>query len=662
MPVNETQAECLKIPVVVGVTGHIDIAQDESWVLGQLEQFWSAVRRIVGPETPIVLLSSLARGADHYVVKSMPTDIRRYCAVLPFDKEEYEKDFTGSALEEFRQDLNGAYKKIPCNGQCDEKVRDYSVASDYVRTRSDILITLWDGHKSLNGDGTPKKAGTYHQIRTAFDMDDPLSPHQEKAHLIVNRTVSRTNEHKENEKQVCPFPEKSALNVINCAYNCDNGKWGYSTQPLADWVTDFERTLADHSSITLIRKIKNWIFKAKPSQNLIDGENLDVSRVLQQIRKHNEQNPQIPTEASKRNYLYDCLVKKYEKDFEIIESDFARYEYFDKQADGHQAKHKSQFKWIAVISFLVGICGQAWGDITFSRNDALHELILHISLALYLVGGICLFIWGRQVIHEGQYMQYIQPRVIAELMRLKMFWKLAGISDSFVEVILKDSANYWFAIPICNWDVWDGVIKDDDRVYINDGGGLPAVLDCWLKDQEFYYNSYLLPDPKHFVLTQDGESCKSKPFLSKKWRKEYVKKYERLFGYYSLLKSFFFVAGFVLAFILLVVYLSSYTQIFGQFDHTKFMHLSIYREFIVGICPFAVAILGWLLEKNNWDILVKQYRSMHLLFVKAITVVSNKHEPLVIRRLAIKELMLKCHEENEEWKKIKNLSIPEPMM
>ena len=62
MPVNETQAECLKIPVVVGVTGHIDIAQDESWVLGQLEQFWSAVRRIVGPETPIVLLSSLARG------------------------------------------------------------------------------------------------------------------------------------------------------------------------------------------------------------------------------------------------------------------------------------------------------------------------------------------------------------------------------------------------------------------------------------------------------------------------------------------------------------------------------------------------------------------------------------------------------------------------
>ena len=104
------QAECLKIPVVVGVSGHIDVAQDEPWILSQLAVFWKKVREIVGAETPIVLLSSLAQGADHYVVRSMPEDGKRYCAVLPFAREEYEKDFVDharkpGALDEFLQDL-----------------------------------------------------------------------------------------------------------------------------------------------------------------------------------------------------------------------------------------------------------------------------------------------------------------------------------------------------------------------------------------------------------------------------------------------------------------------------------------------------------------------------------------------------------------------------
>ena len=231
---NETQADCLKIPVVIGVMGHIDIAQDEAWVLGQLEKFWSTVRQIVGKETSIVLLSSIAQGADHYVVKSMPADIRRYCVVLPFAQAEYEQDFIKyamkpNALEEFHQDLAGAYKMI----QCGADAGDYSVASDYVRSHSDILITLWDGYQSLDKDKLPKRGGTYHQICIALGMDEQPISRQEKAHLIVNLTVSRRSEHKKFEKCVCSFSEGSALNVIS--WNEKTRE--YSTMPLEEWVT-----------------------------------------------------------------------------------------------------------------------------------------------------------------------------------------------------------------------------------------------------------------------------------------------------------------------------------------------------------------------------------------------------------------------------------------
>jgi len=231
---NENQPDCLRIPVVIGVMGHIDIAQDEAWVFGQLEKFWSTVRHIVGKETPVVLLSSIAQGADHYVVKSMPADIKRYCVVLPFAQVDYEQDFVKyaqkpNALEEFHQDLAGAFKVI----QCDATVGDYTVASDYVRSHSDILITLWDGYESLGKDKLPQKGGTYHQICIAWGMDEQTISRQEKTHVIVNLTVSRKSEHKEFEKRVCTFPEGSTLNVLS--WNKETRE--FSITPLEEWMT-----------------------------------------------------------------------------------------------------------------------------------------------------------------------------------------------------------------------------------------------------------------------------------------------------------------------------------------------------------------------------------------------------------------------------------------
>ena len=645
---TKRQDNCLKIPVVVGVTGHIDINEHESNILNQLDTFWENVRTLVGKETPLVLLSSIAAGADHYVVKSAYKNGIKYCVVLPFEQTEYEKGFNKTSLQDFKQDLKGSFKVI----QCGAAVGDYAAASDYVRNHSDILITLWDGYESLDANNKPKRAGTYHQIRTAFDMDDILIHHQEKAHLVVNLTVSRKSGHQENEHQVCTFPEASKLNVV---------KWSdknYTTEPLEEWIASF---FAKESSMKpqlgYWQRIKTFFRHTMFEKGFEDGDNIDIETVLHRIRNHNRLELK-PLPNDKRNYLYSSL-NKFPNDFAIIKDDFIRHEYFDNCAVIHQEAYKGQFRQIARLSVIVGILGQAWGNIFFSNNKGTHELIMHLVLLGFLIGCICLFVLGEKISRQNEYVQYVQPRVIAELMRLKMFWKLAGIQESFVGFILNDCANYWVALPVCNWDVWDAPSSIPNNQILPQNTISQAVITCWLEDQKKYYNSYLLTDSKHFICTQKGDGCKNEVFLSRKWQQKYFKKYERLNGYFTLLKKTVTIGCFILAFLLV---LACFVSRFTGGNYYDYLGLWRYRAFIISICPFIVAILGWLLEKNNWDSLGKQYRNMLQLFDKIIQTVNDQNVSPDDKKRAIKELMLFCHHENTEWKNIKNNSKPTPMM
>jgi hypothetical protein len=187
----------LKIPLIVSVAGHIDVAVPESILERYFTEFWQQLRKKFGPSTPFVLLSSLAAGADHLAVKYRPADVP-YCAVLPFAQELYEKDFTGSALEDFRADLRGAFKTVVCGGG----PGDYTAASDYIRTRADIIITLWDGMEALDKNGNVSKGGTYYTVRKVLQLDKLLISSKEKAHLLVNFPVVRRKVYSGGERKI----------------------------------------------------------------------------------------------------------------------------------------------------------------------------------------------------------------------------------------------------------------------------------------------------------------------------------------------------------------------------------------------------------------------------------------------------------------------------
>ena len=668
---NTAFPDCLKIPLVVGVSGHIDILTPESEIEKRMDEFWHHLRKLAGPETPFILLSSLAAGADHLAVKYRPRDVK-YIAVLPFDEAEYRKDFSPEALQDFENDLQNAYKVI----RCDAVSGYYTTATDYIRQHSDVLLTLWDGYESFKpGTSTPRTGGTYYQIMTAFHLKTPHLQSKEKVHLVVNLSVKRAKENvarhmEQGEKDIGGFSEECSLSVLQ------------------DWDEKVSRFLKIDFDEYLGPRGQEEAGNAQDAEKETSDDIHDFKDVLIRIREHNEH---LPTEQRKDYYLRNEFNEEIangnsntEKCFKLIEDDFTRLEYFDGLAEKHQRPFRKQFLRIAEWSILVGILGQLWGDITFAANDDLpaHEWRMHFFIIFYLVGFAILYLRYEKTQRNAHYFKYVKPRLIAEMLRLKIFWKLAGIGikESFSDYFLKECSGYWFMLAVCNWELEEAPLSEEDLSWLNSGNGLDTVKRFWVQDQEKYYKSYLLDNPKRFIIPEKGEKCKEKIFPFKAWRRAYFSKYERCEGYSLCLKRFFIAAGFLLSFVLVVVFLIAQIRTLSHHDeiaatikfpfigtlpysvkHKDILFLSHYREFIVGICPLIVATLGWMMEKHPWERLAPQYRKTLSLFRDVEKYLDEEPDPANKRQM-IKELIKYAHDENREWNDIRIGAKPEPMI
>ena len=88
LPVN-------RFPLVVGATGHRDLRdQDVPWLEQEIADIIAALKRdYLGSdaETPLILLSALAEGADQLVARVALAQGARLIAPLPMPLEEYRR-------------------------------------------------------------------------------------------------------------------------------------------------------------------------------------------------------------------------------------------------------------------------------------------------------------------------------------------------------------------------------------------------------------------------------------------------------------------------------------------------------------------------------------------------------------------------------------------
>ncbi len=175
-----------RVPLVVGVVGHRNLApacipflrNRIAAVLDELQKSY--------PHTPLILLSSLAEGADQiasevaigkniHVVAPLPFPPEIYRSTTSFAskeaRENFDKLLTSSSLEWFVVKDDAVPQCLPAAPPTPDAARHaaYESAGEFVVRRSQLLIALWDGRNNGGVGGTA--AMVHHKLTGDFSSD-----------------------------------------------------------------------------------------------------------------------------------------------------------------------------------------------------------------------------------------------------------------------------------------------------------------------------------------------------------------------------------------------------------------------------------------------------------------------------------------------------------
>jgi len=160
-------AEQFKIPFLVGVTGHRDLLPAEvPAIRAAVEELLRALRA-AAPDVQIVLLSSMAEGAD-LLAAEVASDLGlQLMALLPYSAARCRSDLlsdTGRATfdrllaraERLELPLPDGVTEQTLASDSDARDRQYQSAGAVVARYSSLLIAIWDGRETDHAAGTAR--------------------------------------------------------------------------------------------------------------------------------------------------------------------------------------------------------------------------------------------------------------------------------------------------------------------------------------------------------------------------------------------------------------------------------------------------------------------------------------------------------------------------
>ncbi|MEM7079490.1 MAG: hypothetical protein AAF513_12765 [Pseudomonadota bacterium] len=176
------------VPLMVGVTGHRDLAeQDIDQVRQRIEAFLRELQTRY-PNSPIMILSAVAEGADTLVVESAERMGCQIQLILPMPVDLYREDFSGAARNHFE----AMVARHPTTelalleeGVAFSHERQYEQLGSFLTAHSHVLLALWDG-KYIDAPGGTSQVVDFHQrdispmydekqVRSAVDITDDES-------------------------------------------------------------------------------------------------------------------------------------------------------------------------------------------------------------------------------------------------------------------------------------------------------------------------------------------------------------------------------------------------------------------------------------------------------------------------------------------------------
>ena len=354
--------------LVVGVTGHRDLRDDELPALrGQVRDFFLGLRRDY-PNLPLTLLSPLAAGADQLVTEVARELQVRVVAVLPVPATMYYADFEEPGAKAlFDQQLAGAdVMELPLRPATDEQAiaraghaRDlqYAQAGIFASSHCHILLALWDGEPSGLLGGTAQVVSFHLQ----GSMPEAIDRRQSAATML-------------------------GLDEESLGHHSPGGRRGGApASGPPRWLTSGSE-LQRHAAMP-------------PAFDLVFRRHAEF--IADRARYRDDIDAAVASEGSA------CPIQR-----QFVAADWLATTY------------RRRVSRVLLATYLVtGMMGFAF--IAYSDLIA-QDLMLYVFLALFAVGVAINAVAQRREWHR----KYIDYRALAEGLRVQSFWRRAGIVDS----------------------------------------------------------------------------------------------------------------------------------------------------------------------------------------------------------------------------------------
>jgi hypothetical protein len=389
----------VQAPLVIGVTGHRDLRpEDRAKLEEKVKEIFLQLRKDY-PETPLILVSALAEGADRLAARMAlaPHVGVSLIAPLPMPQDLYERDFESlsiletpigalavesSSLAEFRGLLERAFASFELglvHGNTRETIvepgakrdRQYELVGKFIAQNSQILIALWDGVESKRVGGTASVVRF--QIAGVADTDPCVLEDPEGFpvyHVLTPRVKN-------------PYPQGEA-------FHC--------------------RAIYSEAFAGNEERAKKYYAKMFGRLN---EYNEYVARADEDLAEEIEQ--------SKKYLLQD--VGESELPGGMVAT-LNRYAVTDALA----VRFRRRWLWAQVLlhsgTFLAFFC-----FVLFVHGEG-HRL--RFLIAAWIMLGVTLL--GAYLFRQWELdTQHVDYRAIAEGLRVRFFWKLAGIKDSVAD-------------------------------------------------------------------------------------------------------------------------------------------------------------------------------------------------------------------------------------
>ncbi len=453
-----------RLPLVLGVTGHIDLRESDLPKLREsVARVLQDLRRLA-PHTPFVLISPLAEGADRLVAEVFwereKKDGKLVCP-LPLPKEEYERDFASDQsrqiFDEYLRKATAAFVLPECQDLSTQQLREpacrnqqYKNVGRYVAQQCHILLALWDGQEKQAEGGTSQIVKMKLRVPTPDSNPD--------ADVVLNA------------------PELGpVIHIVTPRKSNDvtTGEWFEDK-----WLFPRPVQLGGNHAYDWRRKPSPEEYEAyRAIVSRIDGFNADC--------QDSEGDWMEKVAAAKQELVLPECQQSLTAPARSLLHHFA-------VADALSVKYanntRSTFFWLFALSAIAMVLFEFCAHLFLLPHPP--ELLVTLGLAPYafcfflLIWAGAVYLWHRA--HKKRYQnRFLDYRAMAEGMRVQLFWYLAGLKDLTEESYLRNQRGEldWirYAIRTRRWEA---------RLAGNDPDGeknTALIIHGWVRNQAKYF-------------------------------------------------------------------------------------------------------------------------------------------------------------------------------